>query len=83
MEFTTVFLQSNNFKWFNSVAMIRYLAKTHDVPAHWYPTDAKEQARVDEFLEWQHTTIRMNSVLFYQHKVMYPKSAQFYISNLI
>ena len=48
-----------------SVAIMRYLAKEKEVEDHWYPRDSKAQARVDEYMEWQHLNIRcfMSSVL--------------------
>lgn len=41
-----------------SIAIIRYLAKEKNIPDKWYPKDSKKQARVDEYLEWQHNNTR-------------------------
>ena len=41
-----------------SVAIMRYLAREKEVEDHWYPVDSRAQARVDEYMEWQHLNIR-------------------------
>lgn len=48
---------------------------------HWYPSDLKLQAKVDEYLEWQHVNTRLFCAMFFQHKVISWSSCQ-YISNL-
>ncbi|KAJ6635723.1 Glutathione S-transferase theta-1, partial [Pseudolycoriella hygida] len=48
-----------DFKLSESVAIYRYLAGEYKVEEHWYPTDAKKRARVDEYLEWQHMNARL------------------------
>ncbi|RZC33642.1 GST C domain containing protein, partial [Asbolus verrucosus] len=35
----------------------------------WYPKDQKRQARVDEYLEWQHNNTRAFCALYFQKKV--------------
>lgn len=52
-----------------SVAILRYLAKSRKVPDHWYPSDLKQQARVDEYLEWQHTNTRRTCFSYFTEKV--------------
>ena len=42
-----------------SVAIMRYLAREKEVEDHWYPRDSRAQARVDEYLEWQHLNTRL------------------------
>lgn len=56
---------------FKSVAMLRYLAREKAVDDHWYPRDLKSQAKVDEYLEWQHVNTRLFCAMFFQHKVMF------------
>ena len=41
------------------MAILRYLARTFPVEDHWYPKDSRSQARVDEFMAWQHTALRI------------------------
>ena len=41
-----------------SVAILKYLANTHSVEDHWYPKEPLAQARVDEYLSWQHANTR-------------------------
>lgn len=43
----------------HSIAILLYLARKFRTPDHWYPSDLQQRARVDEFLSWQHTGIRM------------------------
>jgi glutathione S-transferase len=53
-------IDHDGFKLAESVAILRYLARTFPVEDHWYPSDSKTQARVDEFLEWQHIGLRIH-----------------------
>lgn len=43
-----------------SVAILKYLAQKHPaaVADHWYPADLQRQARVNEYLSWQHMNVR-------------------------
>ncbi|XP_071821833.1 glutathione S-transferase theta-1-like isoform X1 [Apostichopus japonicus] len=41
-----------------SVAIARYILNSGKAADHWYPTDPKKRARVDEFLSYHHGTIR-------------------------
>lgn len=52
-----------------SIAILRYLCREHSVDDHWYPKDSKAQARVDEYLEWQHVNTRLSCAMYFQHKV--------------
>ena len=47
-------------KWnlFESHAILRYLAKTHNVPDHWYPQDILKRSLVDQYLDWHHSFLR-------------------------
>ena len=40
------------------MAIYRYLARKYSVPDYLYPKDVQKQARVDEYLEWQHLNTR-------------------------
>lgn len=57
----------SNFQY--SVAILRYLCREHEAATHLYPKDSKLQAKVDEYLEWQHVNTRLSCAMFFQHKV--------------
>lgn len=65
-------IDHNGFKLTESVAIIRYLAREFEIPDHWYPKDFKKQARVDEYLEWQHNNTRFHCAMFFQVKWLQP-----------
>jgi len=52
-----------------SIAILRYLSATYPISDHWYPRDPVKQAKVDEFLEWQHLGLRLPLSMFFQTKV--------------
>lgn len=65
-------LQDSTFNTicYYSVAMLRYLASKYNVPEHWYPTnDLLKQARIEEYLHWQHLNTRMQAAMLFQQKV--------------
>ncbi len=49
--------------------MAKYLANSEDkIPKGIYPTDAKTRALVDEYLAYQHTTVRRQGIqMFVNH----------------
>ncbi|XP_014262384.1 glutathione S-transferase theta-1-like [Cimex lectularius] len=49
-----------------SVGILRYLSKRYNVDDHWYPNDVKEQAKVDEYLEWQHLGTRFACGMYFR-----------------
>ncbi|XP_055909779.1 glutathione S-transferase theta-1-like [Eupeodes corollae] len=65
-------IDDNGFKLAESIAILRYLSQKGIISSALYPTDIKEQARVDEFLEWQHLTLRLGCALFFREKVLEP-----------
>lgn len=64
-------IDDNGFFLSESVAIVRYLARENKVADHWYPTDSEKQARVDEYLEWQHLNTRILCVTFFRKKVIH------------
>ncbi|KAH8418674.1 hypothetical protein KR222_009622 [Zaprionus bogoriensis] len=52
-------LVDGNFHLSESVAIVRYLADKNKLPEQLYPKSLEARARVDEFLEWQHLTVRL------------------------
>ncbi|CAL4183473.1 unnamed protein product [Meganyctiphanes norvegica] len=48
-----------------SCTALRYIASKYDTSGKWYPSDLKARARVDEFLDWHHTTLRKHAVGYF------------------
>nr|XP_031829003.1 glutathione S-transferase theta-1-like [Nomia melanderi]XP_031829004.1 glutathione S-transferase theta-1-like [Nomia melanderi]XP_031829005.1 glutathione S-transferase theta-1-like [Nomia melanderi] len=65
-------IQHNDFNMIESIAILRYLCREFTVPDHWYPKDSKAQAKVDEYLEWQHMNTRLNCALYFRQKYLMP-----------
>ncbi|XP_054282304.1 glutathione S-transferase theta-1-like [Macrosteles quadrilineatus] len=65
-------LEHNGFVLTESVAILRYICRELNVPDHWYPQDSQLQARVDEYLEWQHLNTRLFCAMYFQYKVLRP-----------
>jgi len=60
-----------------SVAMVRYLAREKPIADHWYPQkDSLAQARVDEYLEWQHLNTRVNCAMYFRTRWLVPMMTQ-------
>ena len=55
---TVPVIEHNGHNIIESVAILRYLTSTHKVDDHWYPNEPLAQARVDEYLSWQHANTR-------------------------
>nr|QBM06408.1 glutathione S-transferase theta [Daphnia magna] len=60
------------FKLTESVAILRYLVRSRNVANHWYSTDLQLQAKVDEYLEWQHLNTRLFCAMYFRHKFLEP-----------
>ncbi|XP_032731913.1 glutathione S-transferase theta-1 [Lontra canadensis] len=65
-------LKDGDFTLTESVAILLYLTRKYKVPDHWYPQDVQARALVDEYLAWQHTTLRRSCLRTLWHKVMFP-----------
>ncbi|XP_065363657.1 glutathione S-transferase theta-1-like isoform X2 [Calliphora vicina] len=77
----------DGFKLAESVAILRYLSSKGKIPEYLYPKYFVEQARVDEFLEWQHITLRITCALYFRTVWLEPllsgkKPSQEKIENL-
>lgn len=64
-----------DFKLSESVAIFRYLMQTkkEHFDEHWYPSDLKTRALIDEYLEWQHNNTRLGCAMYFQSKFLIPK----------
>lgn len=47
--------------FFYSSAILRYLVTKYKLPDHWYPADVAKRARVDEYLSWHCTNLRIGA----------------------
>ncbi|KAG8225500.1 hypothetical protein J437_LFUL014136 [Ladona fulva] len=65
-------IADGDFKLTESIAILRYLSRTRNLDSHWYPKDIRLQAKVDEFLEWQHLDVRANCARYFQVKFLQP-----------
>ncbi|KAJ8915162.1 hypothetical protein NQ315_000414 [Exocentrus adspersus] len=66
------FIHDGDFKLSESVAIFRYLTREYPVKDNWYPKDSKQQARIDEYLEYQHLNIRGHCTLYFRQKWLEP-----------
>uniref|UniRef100_G3UU15 glutathione transferase n=1 Tax=Meleagris gallopavo TaxID=9103 RepID=G3UU15_MELGA len=55
-----------------STAILLYLSRKYNTPDHWYPSDIKKRAQVDEYLSWHHANIRANAPKTMWIKVLIP-----------
>lgn len=60
-------VDADNFKLAESIAILRYLAREYPISDHWYPSDSRQRARVDEYLEWQHSNTRAHCAGYVQY----------------
>ncbi|XP_065165086.1 glutathione S-transferase theta-1-like [Atheta coriaria] len=65
-------LHDGNYKLAESVAIVRYLSNTNRLSEKYYPKDAKAQAAVDEYLEWQHHNVRAHCALYFRLRFLTP-----------
>ena len=45
---------------------MKYLSSTFPVEDHWYPKEPLAQAKVDEYLHWQHVNTRLQCAMYFQ-----------------
>ncbi|XP_037077523.1 glutathione S-transferase theta-1-like isoform X2 [Pollicipes pollicipes] len=65
-------INKDGFRLTESVAILRFLCREYPVADHWYPKDSQAQARVDEYLEWQHANTRLQCAMYFQTKWLIP-----------
>ncbi|KAM4561960.1 glutathione S-transferase theta-1b [Fundulus diaphanus] len=66
-------LRDGDFCLAESIAIMVYLAEKFQTPDFWYPADLQQRARVNEYLSWQHTAIRMQGSKMFWLRLMIPK----------
>uniref|UniRef100_F4MI64 glutathione transferase n=1 Tax=Chironomus riparius TaxID=315576 RepID=F4MI64_9DIPT len=66
-------VDADGFKLSESVAIFRYITSLNDVPENWYPKDIKARALVDEYLEYQHNSVRLPCAMYFQTKWLIPR----------
>ena len=60
-----------------SSAILRYLVTKYRLPDHWYPTDVAKRARVDEYLGWHSSNLRVGAAeLIFSKVTNFKKSKQ-------
>jgi len=62
----------DDFKLSECFTILKYLARKYKVADNWYPADVKARARVDEYLDWQHTGLRKAGVDYFISLVFVP-----------
>lgn len=65
-------IQDGDFALTESVAILRYLAREKNIADHWYPKDSKAQAKMDEYLEWQHLNTRAMCATYFLSRLLIP-----------
>ncbi|XP_030580384.1 glutathione S-transferase theta-1b isoform X2 [Archocentrus centrarchus] len=66
-------LRDGDFCLAESAAIMLYLAEKFKTPDFWYPADLQQRARVNEYLSWQHTAIRMHGSKIFWLRLLIPK----------
>ncbi|KAG7490757.1 glutathione S-transferase theta-3-like [Solea senegalensis] len=67
-------MKEGSFILTESVAILKFLAQKHASSAgdHWYPADLQQQARVNEYLSWQHLNLRIHGSRVFLLRTLYP-----------
>lgn len=66
-------IDDNGFILRESVGILRYLCREKDVPDQWYPKESKAQAKMDEFIEWQHNGLRLPCGYYFKLQWLEPR----------
>ncbi|EDV22066.1 expressed hypothetical protein [Trichoplax adhaerens] len=60
-----------DLKLFESVAILIYLTDKFSTPDHWYPSDLKKRAKINEYLQWHHMNTRWKGGLLVMLKFVF------------
>lgn len=66
-------IRDGDFCLAESIPIMMYLAEKYKTPEHWYPTDLRRRARVNEYLSWQHTALRPHGSKLFWLRLLIPK----------
>jgi len=66
-------IDDGGFFLVESVAVIKYIIGKYKMPEHWYPSDLKCQARVEEYLRWYPTGTRKTCTDLFLSLTLIPK----------
>lgn len=66
------FIHDKGFILSESVAIVRYVSREYGLNEEFYPKDSKQQALVDEYLEWQHNNTRLFCAMYTYDKIFLP-----------
>ncbi|XP_069103681.1 glutathione S-transferase theta-1-like [Argopecten irradians] len=77
-------IDDDGFVLTESVAILKYLALKYNVPDHWYPrSDLQAQARVEEYMNYQHLDTRANGAIVFQQLVIKPRAMRAPVNRAI
>lgn len=65
----------NDFQLAESIAIFRYLTAKNRISDNWYPSNLEARARIDEYLEWQHSNTRTTCSNYFILKYLKPRVA--------
>ncbi|XP_025971834.1 glutathione S-transferase theta-4 isoform X2 [Dromaius novaehollandiae] len=65
-------LKDGDFTLAECTAILLYLSRKYKTPDHWYPSDIRKRAQVDEYLSWHHANIRASAPKTMWIKVLIP-----------
>ncbi|XP_076585881.1 glutathione S-transferase theta-1a [Chaetodon auriga] len=67
-------MKDGSFILTESIAILKYLAQKYSssVADHWYPADLQQQARVNEYLSWQHLNLRSHGSKVFLLRTLFP-----------
>ncbi|XP_036384736.1 glutathione S-transferase theta-1b [Megalops cyprinoides] len=67
-------IRDGDFTLAESIAILIYMVEKFHTPDHWYPSDLQKRARVNEYLSWQHTGVRIHGSKIFWLKLLIPKA---------
>nr|AXN72681.1 Gluthatione-S-transferase theta 2-like [Physella acuta] len=68
-------IDDDGFRLTESIAILKYVIRKYDLGDHWFPQyNLKKQARVEEYLHWQHFNTRGVCAQLFQQLLIIPKA---------